>query len=354
MGDAGNNRGMRRYTALALILLLLIPVAAESTGSLSLPVVFGSLPSGAHNFSQLDTNYNAIRDYVNNREISFGLLTARPAASIAGRWFYATDTSQLFADTGSAWTQVGGASVTGLYAVRGLQGANNTATPLTQFDMSADQVALRNPTDNSISVRTNTGTLTNNTALAGPAANGRDVAAAFTGNTWLHFYFIWNGTTLATLSSTTAPPTGPALPTGYTSWAYAGFVRYGTGTGGSLIRTRWRGTMMYYDVATTVVSNGTAIIETTVSVASAVAPNATSMGLAVGLVNTAVGSFFIRTVSGQNFWPTMEVPAGLSFNNWFQLELPNLSQQFFFQFAAAPSSGATFSVINATMPNGGP
>lgn len=343
---------MRSRWPLIVLLCLAVPMSAESTGSLSIPVTFGSLTAGQQNLSLFDSAFGAIASYLNAREISFATLAARPAAAIPGRWYFATDTAQLFADTGTTWTQVGGASVTGLYAVRGLVGANNTATPLTQFDMSADQVALRNPTDTSISVRTNTGTLTVNLATAGPAANGRDQAAAFTGNTWLHGYFIWNGTTLATTISATAPPTGPVLPTGYTAWAYAGFVRFGTGSGGSLLRTRWRGSRMYYDVATQVVSNGASVIETTVGVASAVAPNAISLGLSVGLVNTAVGGFFIRAVAGQNFWPTMEVPAGLSFNQFFPLELPNISQQFFFQFAQAPSSGASFSITNAVMPNG--
>jgi len=132
----------------------------------------------------------------------------------------------------------------GGYRVSGLRGQNNTGTPDTQFDMSADLVQLWNPSNHAITIRTATGTLTNNISTAGPAANGRDQAGAFSAESWLHFYFIWNGTTLATISSTTAPPTGPTLPTGYTHWAYAGAIRLNGSS--ALIRTRMRGARCWY------------------------------------------------------------------------------------------------------------
>ena len=58
--------------------------------------------------SALDADLTGIRDYVNNREIGFGTLAARPAAGTAGRYYVATDTAggTLYADNGSAWVQL--------------------------------------------------------------------------------------------------------------------------------------------------------------------------------------------------------------------------------------------------------
>jgi hypothetical protein len=76
------------------------------SGSLAITHVLGAETGPTVAISKLDTNYNVIRDYVNDREITSGLLSARPAAATAGKWYFATDTAQLFFDTGSAWTTV--------------------------------------------------------------------------------------------------------------------------------------------------------------------------------------------------------------------------------------------------------
>lgn len=76
------------------------------SGTLTIPNVFAP-QSGLVPASQLDADYNAIRDYVNAREITFDTLTNRPAPGTAGRFYYATDTVSLFADDGVAWQQVG-------------------------------------------------------------------------------------------------------------------------------------------------------------------------------------------------------------------------------------------------------
>src|SRR5882724_7227456 len=105
----------------------------------------------------------------------------------------------------------------GAYAVRGLVGQNQAAAPNTKYEISADAVVLRNPTTGQTITKTSTGTLTNDTGVAGVTANGRDQAGAFSASSWIHFYFIVkaDGTGLATLSSAVAPPTGPTLPATY-------------------------------------------------------------------------------------------------------------------------------------------
>lgn len=112
--------------------------------------------------------------------------------------------------------------------VVGLVGGNNSVSPNTKFDLSARGVTAYRSAGDSV-FGWNISTLTNDTGAAGPAANGRDQSAAFGNSTWIHLYFIYNGSTWATLSSLTAPPTGPTLPTGYTHWCYATTIRKDSG-----------------------------------------------------------------------------------------------------------------------------
>jgi len=112
-------------------------------------------------------------------------------------------------------------------SVRRLVGSRHATT--TRYTLSnVDAVTLYNPSTGDSILRINPGAMTVNALTAGPAANGRDQAAAFTNPSWVHLYYIWDGATLALIASTTAPPTGPALPTGYTHWAYATTIYYTT------------------------------------------------------------------------------------------------------------------------------
>jgi hypothetical protein len=117
---------------------------------------------------------------------------------------------------------------TSMARISGLVGLPNAATPLTKYDFAADGLQLRNPTDGSIVVRGATGTVTNDLALAGPVVNGRDQSAAFTASSWVYAYFIWNGTTVGTVTSVNA--TTPVLPTGYTHAVKAGALRLSAAT----------------------------------------------------------------------------------------------------------------------------
>jgi hypothetical protein len=168
------------------------------------------------------------------------------------------------------------AQVPGSYKVVGLVGKNNAATPNTKYDMSADAVVLRSTSDGSTITKVNTGTLTNDTSVAGPAAGGKDQAGAFAANNWIHFYFIVkaDGTGLSTLSSLTTPPTGPTLPATYTHWAYVGAVRYNATP--LLVKTMMRGAWVYYQepiVSAQILTGGTATVETSITISSHTPPN---------------------------------------------------------------------------------
>lgn len=110
-------------------------------------------------------------------------------------------------------------------AIRGLRGNRHATT--TQFTLSgANYVVLTNSAGDSV-LRTGPVSLTADALSAGPIANGRDQAGAFS-NTWVNVYYIWNGTTDALILSTANPPTGPALPSGYTHFAYATSIYFST------------------------------------------------------------------------------------------------------------------------------
>jgi len=249
----------------------------------------------------------------------------------------------------------------GGYRVSGLRGQNNTGTPDTQFDMSADLVQLWNPSNHAITIRTATGTLTNNISTAGPAANGRDQAGAFSAESWLHVYFIWNGTTLATISSTTAPPTGPTLPTGYTHWAYAGAVRYNATP--LLVATAWRGSTAFYAAPRSqgVLSDGDATTATEVVLAAYMPPNALTArwsmacyldALATGVYYCSIG-LTSGVTGGGNAWVALEMASQIDEAALFSrfAEAPVIGQSVWYLNSASGMSSYIY-VEGFTMPNG--
>src|SRR5437899_10813436 len=93
---------MRRWFVVAVLALLLIPSTARSTGTLVIPQTIAALSAGNQPASLLDQNWVAIRDYINNREVTIGLAAARPAAGTSGGYYFATDTAgrTLYVATG--------------------------------------------------------------------------------------------------------------------------------------------------------------------------------------------------------------------------------------------------------------
>lgn len=111
-------------------------------------------------------------------------------------------------------------------SVRNLRGVTASATQYTLF--LTHYVNLLNATTKGAVLRVAPGSLTVDVSVAGPAVNGRDQAGAFANPSWLHIYYIWDGVTIGLVASTTAPPTGPTLPAGYTHWGYATTVYFTT------------------------------------------------------------------------------------------------------------------------------
>ena len=188
----------------------------------------------------------------------------------------------------------------GAPAVRGLRGSNNAVAPNTRMDFSADLVVLRNPGTGGCTSVVPPGTLTNDLGVSG--AGG--AASAISASTWVHFYYVWGPSAgLSTTASTAAPPTGPALPSGYTHWAYIGAVYFGSG--GALAQVVMRGDWCSFASPVTVVNGGSSTSWTAVSIATVAPPNAGEVRGSIsniGLSSSGAGSYamtlFVGSVSG--------------------------------------------------------
>ncbi len=255
-------------------------------------------------------------------------------------------------DTSIATTAFVAANIPGMWGSINNTSKNNAGTPNTQFDLTADVVVLRN-TNNHIVVRYAPGTITNNVSTAGSTANGRDQAGAFSASSWIHFYWIWNGSTLATLSSAVAPTTGPTLPSGYTHWAYCGAVRFGAGSTMPLIRMRddW----VFQEARTVPLNNGAATTETSVDISAFVPPNALEWQFETIMTEAtdATGKFDVssifRIVSGSNFWAASTLMTGLGALNSIisppaVMRAPNVGQAFLYLNINTTGS-VTFTVV---------
>lgn len=262
------------------------------------------------------------------------------------------------ADAATARATLG---VAPLRTVRGLTGNVNATTPLTKFDLSATAVVLQDA--NGATVLRTTGTaLTCDLGLAGAVANGRDQAGAFAANSWVHLYYIWNGTTLATIASLSA--TGPTLPSGYTHWAYATALRWNASS--NIIKALARGRSIQYDTAdadTRVVSTGTATSFTSASIAGFVPPNALMArinGLFLANHNaTQPFELWVRPSGSSSSTgllvtrSNVQVAGGAAHGvSWF--DYPVTSQLIEYKMNVAPniSGGAFIDVMGYTVPNG--
>ncbi len=245
--------------------------------------------------------------------------------------------------------------------VKGLTG--NTVGPgLTTVTLSAAEVLMRNPTTGASLLALNVGPVDCNISTAGPAANARDQAGAFATGAWVHFWFISDGATMATIASPSA--TAPILPPGYTSYAYAGTMLMGAGT---LTPMRFRGNKAFYDSGIQTVAGAGNTTETLNLLTASVPPNAPTMllmanvGLSTNASGAAGSNLGIRHTTGSNFLNMTNSVAVANQTAWnsSEFELPNISQKLYFLFynETSPTSisarQAYINVLGFTMPNGG-
>lgn len=188
----------------------------------------------------------------------------------------AGDVVTLLSEGSGNWREKARRLATGVSAanycrVVGAVGATGSTTTYTFT--AADMVLFYNPTSKIVEkIVTAQGSLTNTITTAGPAAGGRDQAGAFSASAYIYLYYIRNGDTISTVSSATAPPTGPVLPTGYTSWAFIAPFRLNGST--QFINTYLRANRVDYQAKQSALSGGTASTFTSVDLSALVPPQA--------------------------------------------------------------------------------
>jgi hypothetical protein len=254
-------------------------------------------------------------------------------------------------------------SAQGSFGVRNLVGQNDGTTPNTKYGISADLVVMRSTSDGSIRIASSVATVTCNLGSVG--ANGIDTGTQ-QASTWYHFYFIGAaGQTPACLASATAPMVGPSLPASYTHWGYAGAV-YSNGST-FLVRTRMRGSTMYYDGIQNALGGGAATSETAVGLTTLVPPNALTSLLNIrnfSGTTSAGGSWsastFIRVISGTEYaqYDSVFNGSGAAQQRTIapgNLTIPNISQNFYYytNVSIGNTPGVTIDVVGYRIANGG-
>lgn len=313
---------------------------------------FRLVPAGTNTTGTVTLNINGLGAKAITKN---GTVALAPGDLIAGKVYevvYDGTQFQLLTDTANA-------SVTTDSNVQRLVALNNAGTPTTKMDMSAESVTLKGSSTIPAVTRFGVSTITNDIGLAGPAVNGRDVAGAFGATAEVHFYFIWNGTTMATVSSTVAPPTGPTLPTGYTHWAYAFSVKLSASV---LLSIHAFGQRVFYDNPP---SLGTPNTTTTGSFGTFVPSYAESWSWS--------GTFALNADGSGNAYATLGIDSGLTNQGVIQFgfsglgaggatgpmqgrwtDLPNMPAQvisWVITVAAGSSPATTNFVVDYVVPN---
>lgn len=241
------------------------------------------------------------------------------------------------------------ASIAGAYGVIGLVGANNAGAPTTKFDISADSVALRN-SSGTVIVRYVTGSITCDFAVVGSAANGRDQAGAFSANSWIYLYFIWNGTTLATLASITTPAsfTGSTLPSGYTHWCFATAVRW---NGSSNINSVYvRGKTVSNIAEVTIFVGQVVTSNTNASLTSFIPPNALMVYCRFEMVSATGGDTgYLRLLTSSNAFCVLS--CSINTYNTTYIGFPNIAQNIVYMVLTGVAQASLY-LNSYTVPNG--
>ena len=200
---------------------------------------------------------------------------------------------------------------------------------------------------------------------AGPAAGGRDVAAAFA-STYIHWYAISTGlgsTALAGIVSTVPPPTGPTMPANYSAWSYLGGSAYTSASTTVLGAHRFKGASALYEASPVILTAGAATSETFVTVSSVVPNNAPTyiIGFNGSMVFNSAGdgsgTLDLGYIAGSTYARVANILTGLGAAHNYpfavaDITFPNVSSSgFFYAFTTGPATLQGF-VRSYRMSNG--
>lgn len=178
----------------------------------------------------------------------------------------------------------------GLASAQGLYVTNNSVTPSTKIDFTANAVVM--VTSSGAPVRATSVSVTCDLTTTG--VNGMDTGSRPTSG-WVYLYLISNGTLTRSLASITSPTSaGPSMPVGYTYAYYAGAM-YCDGSQ-NLLRTQQRGNRAQYKI---VAATNTAAYPTMVSVSN-VALTAIAVAAFVPLTAATIIGFISVTANSSS------------------------------------------------------
>jgi hypothetical protein len=285
-----------------------------------------------------------------------------------------SDNQVLVADSneadGLAWKGVAtilssiGGAIVGVPSIVNLRGFWASAT---SFTFSSTAVVLQNTAGACVRVAGNTAGC--DISQAGPVASGRDQVGAFSPSSYVHFYYIWNGTNLDIIASTAAPThsTGPTLPNGYTHWCYITTLPLNASTqlnqhvvmGNTVYRDPWD--VMYQLCSKT---NASEELFTSSTVLPTIAMSAQfEIHLSVSDNSAAAGdniTFYLRQTSGGGSGWSMITPVtcqpsvnGIAAHAQFSLNVPYLSGYYVLLSGSGTVTSFTLTihVTSYTVPN---
>jgi hypothetical protein len=248
-------------------------------------------------------------------------------------------------------------------AGNGVQAANNPVSPNTKMDISPYGTLLCVLTDTfGLPLAESGFSLTVDTGLAGPIANGRDSAAAFTPSRFLHFFVIY-GRTVGGAGLVSGNPTNPTLPAGYTHFAYI-FSSYFDGSG-HLVPVHLVGDRVSYDGRQVALNSGAATVDTAVSVSTLVPTmamdfdvNVESWGVTADGTGAAISVLHLGFLAGTDTHALVtDFSVGPITGTRLatgDITFPNVLQQFYYhhQVLNGSAPAATITVRSYRVPNG--
>jgi hypothetical protein len=203
--------------------------------------------------------------------------------------------------------------------------------------------------------------------LAGPVANGRDQAGAFSASQWLHLYAIYgHGQPSAGIVSTNGPdilPIAPTLPAGYTHAAYLTSIYWDASN--HFVRIHQLDDRVSYDSRQVALNGGAATADTAVSVNTLVPScaidfdiNIESWGVTADGTGAAISVLHLGYLSGTDTHQLVTdfavSPSTATRLSTGDITFPNVSQQFYYHHQVLNGSGpaATITARSYRVPNG--
>ena len=239
---------------------------------------------------------------------------------------------------------------------RNIASRTNSVTPNTKFDITADEIILKDTSNNIFVARSVNVTVD----FAGTGANGIDTGTQ-QASTWYYGWVIAKADgTIAGLGSTSN--SAPTMPSGYVYKALVTAVRSDGST--QFIKYRQVGNKIYFESAQNVLNSAVVgTTETTVSLSSFVPPNALEANINAYGQATASGAgpigstAVIRVISGSTY-SSAQISQTTSNASAFGyvVNVENVSQQIFVLFGNATNfANSTYivDVLGFKLPLGG-